>query len=163
MFLTEYTTYDEVRAALGVASDEIEDSTLDLRMYSDMLQVDLEDIHVNLPATYTTKKALATPSDDEKRFLQAAHLFATYAVAKQLTTSLPLFSPEQIGDGKAVFRRTQETPYAKVISAVGSEYSRFRARLETLFGLITSSASAGATPKTYFGIVAPSYDPITGA
>lgn len=163
MLLTDYTTFPEVRAALGVSADEIEDDTLNLPLYADMLQIELEDININLPSVYVATKALATKTDDQMRFLQTAHLFATYAVARQLTTSLPLFSPEQITDGKAAIRRSQDTPYQKVIDAVGREYSRFRLRLDQLFALVNSSASADKVVKSYFGVISPSVDPITGS
>ena len=38
--ITEYTTYDDVRAALGVSVDDLEDSTLALDLYADMLDVE---------------------------------------------------------------------------------------------------------------------------
>lgn len=163
MFVTDYTTFPEIRAALGVADDEIEDETLDLTLYADTLQIELEDIHINLPTTYETVKALGSQTDDQKRFLQAAHLFATYAVARQLTSSLPLFSPEQITDGKAVMRRNQDSPYQKVTDAVLREYTRFRNRLDQMFSVINSSSSTTSVAKTYFGVIAPDVDPITGA
>jgi hypothetical protein len=162
MFVTDYTTFPEVRAALGVAEDELENDTLDLPLYSDMLQIELEDIHISLPTVYATTKDLATKTADQLRFLQTAHLFATYAVARQLTTSLPLFSPEQITDGKAVLKRSQETPYQKVIDAVGREYSRFRVRLDQMFAIVNSSTSADKVVKSYFGVISPSVDPIIG-
>lgn len=163
MYVTDYTTYAEIRAALGVAEEEVEDDTIALPLYGDTLQIDLEDIHVNLPSSYETIKQLSVPSDDQKRFLQAAHLFATYSVARQLASALPLFSPEQIGDGKAALRRSaQENPQQKVIEAVNTQYARFRSRLDQMFSVVNSSTSMGAVSKAYFGAVVPSSDPITG-
>lgn len=161
--ITDYTSFDEVRAALGVSEEEIEDDTLSLPLYSNVLEVELEDIHVSLPGVYSVIAAKSTPTEDEARFLQAARLFATYAVAKHLTTALPLFSPEQITDGKAEFRRAQQgLPYQRVIEAVTREYNRFRGRLHQLFALINSSAGSTAPTKIYFGVVSPSEDPIAG-
>ena len=162
MLVTDYTTFPEIRAALGVADDELEDETLNLDLYADMLQVELEDIHVNLPAAYDIAKAEDTPTEDQRRFVQAAHLFATYAVARQLTTSLPLFSPEQITDGKAAMRRSQDTPFQKVTEAIGREYARFRNRLDQMFAVINSTTSTATVKRSYFGIISPSSDPITG-
>ena len=41
MALLTYTTYDDIRAALGVSSDEIEDATLSLSLYELNLTSDL--------------------------------------------------------------------------------------------------------------------------
>lgn len=163
MPVTTYTTYSEIRAALGVSEDEIEDTTLALPMYGNMLDMELEEVAVTLPSVFTTISALTTKTEDQVRFLAAAHLFATYAVANKLTSSLPLFSPEQITDGKAAFKRTSQNPYAQVIEAVGKEYGRFKKRLEQLFAVVNSSTSAGTVSLSYVGVVTPAYDPITGA
>lgn len=162
MLLTDYTSFDEVRAALGVEVEELDDSTLELTLYADVLQVELEEVDIGLPATYDAVQAQSSQSEEDLRFLQAAHLFATYAVAKHLGTTLPLFSPEQVTDGKSAMRRSQDTPYQKVIDAVGREYARFRGRLEQAYGVINSSTAAPRVAKTYFGVVTPASDPITG-
>ena len=162
MLLTDYTTFDEVRAALGVSDDDIEDGTLESPLYADTLQIELEDVHINLPTTYDMVRALATPSSDQSRFLQAAHLFATYAVARQLTSSLPLFSPEQITDGKASMTRPSSNPHQKVTDGVLREYARFRSRLDQMFSVINASTSTTAVTKNYFGIITPSVDVVTG-
>lgn len=162
MLVTDYTSYAEIRASLGVSVDEIDDATLGLALYADTLQVELEDVALTLPAVYDVTKALPTPSDDEKRFLQAARLFATYAVARQLTTSLPLFGPEEITDGKAAVKRFAD-PFKKVTEAVGQEYARFRNRLGQAFAVVNSTTVNAETQKSYFSVVSPSTDPVTGA
>lgn len=167
MLLTDYTSFDEIRAALGVADDELADTQLNLPMYAEVLQMELEDIHVNLPTIYAATAPLVdagTITTDQQRFLQAAHLFATYAVAKHLTTALPLFSPEQVTDGKAMLRRAQtDTPYQKVIDAINREYARFRGRLEQMFAVINSTATPAQVSKSYLSVVTPAADPITGS
>lgn len=166
MNILEYTTYAEVRAALGVSEEEMEDTTLELPLYANTLEVDLEDINVNVPIAYATAKAAieaGTATLDQQRFVKAANLFATYAVAKQCTVSLRLFSPEQITDGKAMIRRPQaDAPYQKTIDSVLREYSRFRTRLSDLFQVVNSSSGAGAVTKTVFVVSSPSSDPILG-
>lgn len=162
MLVTDYTTFDEVRAALGVSEDELEDAQLTLPMYEAILQVELEDIHISLPATYQTVQALTTRTDEQNRFVRSARLFATYAMARQLTTVLPMFSPEQVTDGKAAVRRTQQdNPYKTTIEAVAREYSRFKKYLEQSFAVI-NSASADTAQKVFLSVVAPASDPITG-
>lgn len=165
MALTDYTDYDSVRAALGVSVDELEDGTLALPLYEYALTAELDDISVSLSDTIDTVKAIdpSSRTSVEEKFLQAAQLFATYAVAKQLASSLPLFSPEQITDGKAAFRRNQDSPYKMVISAITSQYERFRTRVAELLALVTSSSGSTATAKVYFSVSVPSSDPVTGS
>ena len=45
--LTDYTTYDTVRAVLGVAEEELEDATLGLPMYLQQLQKSMDGSLVN--------------------------------------------------------------------------------------------------------------------
>lgn len=165
MQITDYTSYEEVRAALGVTDEDLEDDQLVLQMYADVLQIELEDVHVNLIGTYNDAVATATPTVDQQRFMQAAHLFATYAVARHLAATLPLFSPEQVTDGKAMTRRAQsDGPYQKAIEAVGREYARFRVRLSQMFAVLSSSSTGSSlVAKSYFSTVTPSSDPVTGA
>lgn len=163
MLITDYTSYDEVRAALGVSVDELDDTQLDLPLYVNGLEIDLEDIHVNLPTTYQTVLTQSIQSEDEQRFLKAAKMFATYAVARQLSNTLPLFSPEQITDGKAAVKRfQQDSPFKAVTEAVGREYARAKIRLEQLFAIVGTGASTTMTAKTYFAVSSPSSDPILG-
>jgi len=56
--ITDYTTYDDIRAALGVESEEISDATLGLTLYSSYLDGELEDIDFTLPTVYQTLKYL---------------------------------------------------------------------------------------------------------
>ena len=165
MPLTSYTSYDEVRAALGVTDEELEDVTLALPLYEDVLEVELEDINIGLASQFAVvvAKDPLTLTALESKFLQSVRLFSTYAVAKHLTTSLPLFSPEEITDSKASLKRSgSETPYARVTDSVVQQYNRFRKRLAEAYGAVVSSASATYTPKRYFAVVSPSSDPLTG-
>ena len=161
MLITDYTSYDEIRAALGVSEDDIEDATLALPLYADILAVELEDISLDLPDTYATLKDNPTPSLLQRRFLQSARLFATYAIAKHLSGSLPLFSPETVTDSKVSVKRFT-SPYKDVIANVGEQYGRFRKRLEEAYAAVSSTTATARTPKVYFSVSAPSSDPVTG-
>ena len=159
--LTDYTTYDDIRAALGVSADDIEDSTLALTLYEDILVEDLEDVSASLPATYQVTKALGTKSDDQTRFLRACRTFAAYAVAKHLTASLPLFAAKQVGDGKASVQRF-DNPYADTIKQVNSQYGKARSRVQTALSALSMSSGSTVT-RQYFAVVSPSTDPVTGS
>lgn len=159
MLIPDYTTYDDIRAALGVSSDELEDATLGLHLYEDALLADLEDVALAVPPTYIVVKALASPDQHQERFLQCARVFAVYSVAKQLTISLSLFSPVKVGDGKAEMGRVSD-PHRETVRMVNQEFDKWRNRLIKAFEAMGSAASSN-TPRVYFGIISPDFDPVT--
>ncbi len=158
--ITDYTTYDDIRAALGVSTDDLEDTTLALTLYSDYLQGELEDVALTLPATYASIKLLPSPTEVQERFLRTCSLFAVFAVSKQLTAALPLFAAKQVGDGKAVVQRF-DNPYLETIKAVNEQYGKTKNRLVSALALVGAS-SASSSPAVYLGVVSPNIDPVTG-
>lgn len=158
--LTDYTSYAEVRATLGVDEDELEDATLALHLYANLLEADLEDVDLTLPATYAATKALPTPTQVETRFLQNASTFATFSMAKQITASLPLFAARQITDSKAGVTRF-DNPYRDTIKSVLAQYDLARSRLLNSFGALTSSAVV-TNPRILMAVAPANYNPITG-
>jgi hypothetical protein len=161
MAIIDYTTYDDIRAVLGVSEDDLEDETLALELYDNYLTMDLEEVNIDLPTTYDTVSIVATPTEAQARFLQATRLFATYSVAKQLSTSLPLFAAKQVTDSKAEMTRF-DNPYKDVVSAIAKDYERLRNRLiQTLNSL--GNETATATRRSLMSVVSPGFDPITGA
>lgn len=66
MLITDYTTYDDVRAVLGVSTDELEDTTLALETYASALLLDLEDVDVALPAAYSALLGTGRTAADRK-------------------------------------------------------------------------------------------------
>lgn len=158
--ITDYTTYDDIRAALGVESEEISDTTLGLPLYSNYLDGELEDIDFTLPTVYQDTKDLITPSDVESRFLKTCELFATFAVAKQLCAALPLFAPRKQTDGKAAVERF-DNPYRDTIKMVNEQYGLLRNRLIAALAAIGTSVVSGTT-QSFVTVSSPSYDPVTG-
>ena len=159
--ITEYTTYDDVRAALGVSADDLEDSTLALDLYADMLDVEFEEVSATFAATYQSVKAVDDPSDAQAKFLKASRLFATYAVAKHCCDSLPLFAAKQVTDSKVAVQRF-DNPYKDTIKAVLDQYGRMRNRLAASIAALSVSSTTKIA-KTYFAVVSPDVDPITGS
>lgn len=158
--ITVYTTYNDIRAALGVSDEELDDATLGLNLYSDALQSELQDIDSTLPSTFATVKALASPTDAQARFLQEARLFATYCVARQLTTSLPLFAAKSVTDSKAAMQRFDG--FDKAIAAIEAQYNNARAKLAT--AVIDIGTTLAVVPTlTFLGVSTPSVDRITGS
>lgn len=164
MAIIAYTSYDEVRAVLGVSSDELEDATLGLSIYADNLQAEFQDLSASLITDYTTiaAKDSSSRTSDEQWFYQVTRLFAAYAVARQLSTSLALFGPKDISDGKATMGRFADSPYKEVIKRVSSDYERARVRLEKAYAAVKSSA-LNTTTRIFLGVASPSSDPVTGS
>lgn len=163
MALLDYTTYDDIRAALGVSSDEIEDATLSLSVYEFGLLAELEEIDPTLHEAFTTVAEVCGRTEEEERFFQATSLFATYAVALQATAALPLFSPKDISDGKATVSRYADSPYKEVIKRVEQQYSRCKSRLEKAFATYNSAGAPSITSRTFFSVSVLDSDPITGS
>ena len=158
--LTTYTTYDDVRAALGVSTDDLEDATLALAIYDDALTQELEDVALTLQETFTAMSVNPSPTAQETRFLTACRLFSTYAVAKMLTSALPLFAAKDITDGKAATGRF-DNPYKDVVKSINERYATQRTRLVNALAAV-GTASATGTARVYMAVASPSSDPVTG-
>lgn len=162
MLLTDYTTYNEVRAVLGVDLDELSDNTLALEVYLRSLELELQGIAAALPADFATVKVVAEASRtaSQQAFYAAVKLFAPYAVAVQLSSGLSLFAPKTVTDGKAVVTRDSSAPYKAAIEECKANYSRFRVVLVNAYAAYKGSASVG-TVRPFFVVVSPASDPVT--
>ena len=162
--ITQFTSYDEIRATLGVSDEELEDATLALPMYMRDLGFELADIASDVESTYATVAALPGPlTTVQQRFYDAVQLFSTFNVAKQLLTSLPLFAPKSIGDGRADFDR-QADPFQDVRDGVLAGLSLARSRVAAAYGTLNSTTLTNCIVAPIFvrstGIAT---DPVTGA
>lgn len=162
--LTDYTTYDDVRSALGVSSDELANETLDLETWDNHLQFELEDINASLPDTYATISATSSASRTaaQAKLYRATRLFSTLALANTLAASLPMFGPKDISDGKASVSRFADAPYKAVVSSVKMQYEKARDRLKDAWAELNASSAAAST-RPYLGVSSPTTDPVTGA
>jgi hypothetical protein len=158
--LTDYTTYNDLRAALGVSSTDLPDEVLSLNLYELMLKQEFDAIDLTLESTYITTEELTAPTAAEMRFLSATDLFATYAVAKHLTASLPMFSFRQMTDGKAQGTRF-DNPYKDTIAYVMSQYDTAKTKLVEAFAAV-GTVTTTTVAKSYFAVISPSTDPVTG-
>jgi hypothetical protein len=143
--IIEYTTYAEVRSALGVSDEELEDSTLALDMYALALNAALKRISAALPADYATIEAKDAPTRSiaEQDVFDAVRLFSVYQIAAELT-GLPLFSPKQVTDGKAGFSRYADSPYKEAIKQVRQKLDLYQTSLMSVYASFKSSS----TPAT---------------
>lgn len=161
MALTTYTTLADIRAVLGVSSDEIDDATLSLEVYEFGLIDELRSISKDLPSDYAAVAGDSSRDEDSEDLYRAVRLFSAYAVAQQLTGSLPLFSPKDITDGKAGFSRYSDSPYKEVIKRIREQFDRYKKTLIDTYASYNSS-SVTSTPINLVSVSSPTYDPITG-
>lgn len=154
--LTDYTSYDEIRAVLGVSDEELEDGTLALPLYLTMLLMEFDDIEPTLDVQYTNIKALPSRTTQEQKLLDVVSVFSAYAIAQHLLTSLPLFAPKRITDGRAEMDRIAD-PFESVREEVRNTYRILRARLLVVLGVVPIAVRS----RTMFAAVGLGFNTIT--
>lgn len=159
-----YTTYDDVRAILGVSDKELEDAALGQRVYADSLELDLIEIGATLPEFITQTEAihLASRSFEQRQFLRLVEQFATYSVARKAGSALAM-SPKTVSDGKASFSRFADSPYKQTLELIDREYYRLRAMLAAAFGALIGAADAPSGPPRYMVGARAAIDRVTGS
>ena len=141
--LTEYTSYAEVRAVLGVSIYELPDATLALDMFTQRLQTRLRSTTGTFGATtgslitiFDALSALSSPTADEEDMLFLIRQYALYLVAENCLTGLSLFALKSESDGKTTQTRfSPEATFKDVAAAVRQQLNSLAAQLdETLTG-----------------------------
>jgi len=160
----DYTTFAEIRAVLGVTTDELSDATLELDLYTYSLDLEIASIDAGLAAEFAAVKAVAPVSRTtaQTTLYAAVKAFTPYAVAVQLASSLPLFAPKSITDGKASISRDSSAPYAATIAQCKFNYEKFRAGLEAAYSALVGGAASVVAVLPFLSVVSPSSDPVTG-
>lgn len=164
MALVDLTTCEEVRAVLGVSDDEIEDRTILLPVYEYNLEAELRGVSATLISRCDSvrAKAEADRTDNEKWLLKMASIFATYAVAKNLTTSLPMFSPKEISDSKASIARFAQNPYADTIASILKQFDVAKGRVTAALTAIETVNARRFSYVPNLMRAAGGTDPVTG-
>jgi hypothetical protein len=146
MALTTYTTYDEVRAALGVSKTELPDTVLSLTQWDTLTVIGLEDVHTGIPTLYGTISALPTisRSTTEQRFYDLTRLYACYELAQTLLVSLPLFAVRRLTDGRAEFDR-QPDVYEDVREGVRGMHNMLKVKLSATYVALAPGETAYST------------------
>lgn len=142
--LTDYTSKNEVRAALGVSTKELKDAQLDLPMYVSGLLVNLNAINSGLNALYVSLKDAPNPSDSQKTFIDAVKLYSAYAVASQVSPSLALLAVKSITDGKAAIDRFSGSDPTKAVKVnIQEKLAEYRQYLlDTYLALVPGAATS---------------------
>lgn len=159
--LTDYTTPNEVRAALGVSEEEISDETLGLPVFSTDLDEALLEVHEGVLPAWAALPDVDTRTADEKRFAALVSMYATYAVASHLLSSSPNFSFLKVADGRASAERAADA-VETLRGNIAAMLARVRARLLAALALVdpgvTLPVAEGLTILSGVGIA---FDPVT--
>ena len=143
MSLLTYTQFSEVRAVLGVSATELTDVTLSQPMYGLHILLELEAVAPGVPELFATINAINgnSATKEQKRFVGLVGLFAPYAIAKHLLTSLPMFAVQSLTDGKASFSRQNGVAiYDDVKLDVQTALADIRIKLKSLYYTLSGSA-----------------------
>lgn len=163
MALTDYTTYNDIRAVLGVSDEELEDTTLALEVYSVNLSKEMRGVHAQTVTQYTTisGKVVGDRTAAEQQFYEQCRLFAVYAVAKQCLSSLPLFSPKDISDNKAAMSRFSDSPFRTTMKEVNARYTENKSDLAAAIATVLATSGTKAK-RTWMATAKSTTDPVTG-
>lgn len=160
--LTDFTSYAEIRAVLGVSSTELPDSVLAQPQWVALLSVDLEDLHSNLETLYLSYTTVPTDRD-MLRFYKLTRLYASYVVAQILLGTLTMFSVQTLTDGRASFTR-QTDIFADVREAVTGMLTTLKVKLSAAYVILTPTETAFTTTSfTYTTSTGIATNPVTNA
>jgi hypothetical protein len=160
--LTDYTTYDEIRAVLGVSQIELPDATLALPLYDRLLTEELLSISSGLKSQYTTIAAILPESSRtalQQTYYEIVQLFSAYSTARYLLSSLQYFAANKITDGRAEEQRVAD-PYAATRDNVERVFGALRVRILAAYGGLGNSVTVRAT-RVYTTGVGLASDPVT--
>jgi len=162
--ISDITSYDEIRATLGVDETELPNTVLGLEMYRLNLNAEIQTVDSTLEAKFGVVEDIAegTRTADQQGLFMAMSLFALYTVALHLTDSLPLFSPKSITDGKAAVGRYADSPYKETILAIKSQASKFKEDLIAALAVYDGTTATVVGLPNYVGTVSPDFDPVVG-
>lgn len=161
MSLFTYTTYDEVRAVLGVSDEELADVTLELPLYEQQLVLELESVYDSLPSMYIAIRSLDPTSrtTKEQKLFDIVQVFSAYATGKILLVSAPRFAPKRITDGRAEVERVADS-FANLRDDLEQTLIALRSRLLVALGALNVVLTP-AVSRVYFGAAGLSINPIT--
>lgn len=149
--VTDYTTYDDVRAALGLDDTELTDTTLALTTYASVLQRTLrgttDSTGKSLYAYFDELSVIVDPTDDQDTLLGLIKEFSTYTVAVACLPGLSLMVKKTESDGKATITRfSAEATFKDVANNVTQKWVDIKNEILTSIGV--SVAYNVITPLT---------------
>lgn len=162
--IVDFTTYLDVRAALGVSSEEIEDAEIETDTNRTILAEAYDSLNSGiLPAWVALPEDEESRNASELRFGRLVRLFATYAVANQLLNSVELFGFLKVADGRASTERTQ-LAFDKLRTNVQALLARVGSKLLDAYGaLVPTAVIPAASTMSFAAAVGVAVDPVTNS
>ena len=167
MDITDYTSYAEIRSAIGLSSVELPDDLLAMEMYQNVLQLRLRE--VNLPAgapgtglldsrfLAIVATAESSRSETEQKLYALTRLYATYVVAHEVAMSLSMRAPKQESDGKRTLVRFSPESTYEVTAG------NMKAQVEDLKLQIENIVEAALSIPQLFSAVGPGVNVVTNS
>lgn len=160
--VSDFTTYQDIRVALGVSTEEIEDAEIEIDTNRTVLAEAFDGLDAGMLAAVQD-----LPEDEENRtslqlkFGRLARMFATYTVANQLLNSVEMFSFLKVADGRASAERAQEA-FATLRTNIQAMLARVSAKLlEAYAALNPTAAVVTPEPLSFATAVGVAVDPVT--
>ena len=162
--MLDYTSYEQIRAVLGVSSHELSDETLGLELYSNLLMVRLMSITGTIAGTTASLLTLvqgikmkASPTTEEQMLAALVPPLATYMVAEACLSGLSLFALKSETDGESIQTRfSSEATFREVGGNVRQAINSLLAQVDQLLG---GASTTAALPV--FSAVSPIIDVVT--
>ncbi len=161
MALTDYASYNSIRAAVGVSEPEIPDTVLALSMYDVMLREDLRELDEDLAAAYLALTPRPPTVAAQLRFYELVQSYSAMQVGLQLVNALPLFAPRLVEDSSTKWERMAD-PYKGLREGLSGSLAYVRTRLLDAYATASSTTAAVATTRTLVANVGLGTNPITG-
>ena len=161
ILVTDYTSYAEIRAVIGVDALELPDATLGLQTFATALYRTLLSITNSSGETLVALFDAIDPFDmdiSEEILYYTIKEYATYVVADACCSGLSMFALKSDSDGKAAQSRfSSEATFKDVVKNVQQRLASLTGALDQMLGGTTAYAIPGLTR------VSPATDVVTGS
>ena len=158
--VTDYTSYAEIRAVIGVDALELPDATLGLQTFATALYRTLLSITNSSGETLVALFDAINPLDmdvSEEILYYTIKEYATYVVADACCSGLSMFALKSDSDGKATQSRfSSEATFKDVVKNVQQRLASLTGALDQMLGGATTYSIPGLTR------VSPATDVVTG-
>ena len=161
ILVTDYTSYAEIRAVIGVDALELPDATLGLQTFATALYRTLLSITNSSGETLVALFDAIDPFDmdmSEEILYYTIKEYATYVVADACCSGLSMFALKSDSDGKATQSRfSSEATFKDVAKNIQQRLASLTGALDQMLGGTTTYSIPGLTR------VSPATDVVTGS
>lgn len=157
--LTAFTTYDSVRAVIGVSDEELEDATLAEVIYYVQLSEKLLSLSSTMETDFLTLPG--SPSAAQIRFGNLVKTYSAYFIASLLLGALPMFAPKAVKDSQEGFTRIDD-PYKNIGIDVNFALGQLQTLLEAAYAVVLGVGAKTVTPRVMQVSTGLAVDPVTG-